>query len=83
MLLNLFSSVLAHGHDEPIGTDTDSMNVGAGHQSKPADGEDWYNMESYSSLPSHSRVMAAHVVFMVLAWFFILPIGRFHRPFRI
>lgn len=76
VLLQLSSTAFAHGHDESSGNDTDGMKMGAGHQSSPADGEDWYYEDSYSGLSAHSKMMVAHIVLMVLAWFFILPIGR-------
>merc|ERR1712000_360619 len=36
---------------------------------------DYYAMPSYAGLGMHGNMMLAHIVFMVLAWIFILPIG--------
>jgi len=35
-----------------------------------------YDEPNYASLEAHSGLMLAHIVFEVLAWFFILPIGK-------
>ena len=78
VLLQLLSATLAHGHDESTGNEMDGTTSGAGHQSQPGDDDDWrnwYDMDSYSSSPAHTKMVVAHIVFMVLAWFFILPIG--------
>ncbi len=79
VLLYLSSVALAHGGDERTEDDMDGMKMGAEQQSKPAVEKDWYYMDSYSSLSSHSRTMVAHVAFMIPAWFFILPICRLHH----
>jgi hypothetical protein len=79
VLLQLSSAVLSHGHDEHAGESTDGMKMGAAHSTLPADGEEWrnwYTMDSYSSTSEHSRMVVAHIIFTVLAWFFVLPIGK-------
>lgn len=76
VLLYLSSAVLAHGHDELVRGGIDGMKMGVGNLSNVPDADDWYYMDSYSTLSTHTKVMVAHVVLMVLAWFFILPIGR-------
>ncbi|KAI9877743.1 MAG: hypothetical protein M1823_007056, partial [Watsoniomyces obsoletus] len=68
----------SHGQDEYAGGSTDGMKMGAVNSTLPVDGEEWrnwYTMDSYSSTSEHSRMIVAHVIFMVLAWFFVLPIG--------
>ena len=39
-------------------------------------GVDLYDVPSYAGLSAHSSWMLAHILLMVLAWFFILPIGE-------
>lgn len=40
------------------------------------DVHDPYNDPTYAGLSAHSGMMMAHIAFMVLAWFFILPVGK-------
>lgn len=85
VLLQLSSVAFGHGDDEHDGKDMGGMGgmkMGAPHSNSSADPNDWYNLPSYSSLTAHSRMMTAHIVFMVLAWFFILPIGSSHPSLR-
>lgn len=37
---------------------------------------DLYDEPNYFSLDAHSGLMMAHIGFMILAWFFVLPIGK-------
>ncbi|RMZ89145.1 hypothetical protein DV736_g3625, partial [Chaetothyriales sp. CBS 134916] len=48
--------------------------MGAGNHAS-ADVADPNSLYSYGGLEKHSRMMLAHIVLMILAWFFILPIG--------
>lgn len=32
--------------------------------------------QSYFAYPSHSGLMLAHIALMIVAWFFVLPIGE-------
>ena len=54
----------------------DGMNVGSAHASAGTDEVDKYALPSYAGLDKHSNMILAHIVIMVLAWFFILPIGK-------
>lgn len=72
LLLRLASTAYAHGHDDGM----DGMDMG-GEKSQSQDAEnDPYNDPSYAGLSSHSGMMMAHIGLMVLAWFFILPVGK-------
>lgn len=34
---------------------------------------------SYMHLSKYSGMMTAHIVFMIVAWVFALPVGEYHR----
>jgi hypothetical protein len=71
-LLTLASVVNAHGDDDHNGMD---MKTPQAHQEHPGEEINNYDAPSYHGLGSHGNLMLAHIVLMVLAWFFILPIG--------
>ncbi|KIY02896.1 uncharacterized protein Z520_01361 [Fonsecaea multimorphosa CBS 102226] len=71
-LLQLASLALAHGHDE----EHHDMDMKKPEAPQNNGGEvEPYDMPSYAGLGQHQNVILAHVVLMVLAWFFILPIA--------
>lgn len=64
--------VLAHGGEE-------MMNMPESHEHNgtdevPAEGDDY--PPTYFTHPDHVAVLYAHIVLMVLAWVFALPIGK-------
>ena len=61
------------GHGDGSGMEMNSMNTSL-HVPTQYD-ENW-KMPSYAGLPEHSSAMVGHVVFMVLAWFLVLPVGK-------
>ena len=75
-LFQLASAVAAHGHDEHGSKDMGDMKMDAEHHAAGGDEVDLYALPSYSGLSAHSSMMLAHIVLMILAWFFILPIGK-------
>lgn len=70
-LLQLASTVGAHGHDEGMA----DMDNGVDNTAQDQQEGDPYYLPSYAGLSAHSGLMMAHIGLMVLAWFFILPIG--------
>ena len=44
-----------------------SLNMTSAHSSAP---------DSYYAYPQHSGLMLAHIIVMVVAWLFVLPIGK-------
>lgn len=74
VLLRLAALTLAHGDDEHCEGDMCGMEK----PKTPSDDglPDYYAMPSYAGLGMHGKMMLAHIVLMVLAWFFILPIGK-------
>lgn len=70
-LLYIFTSVIAHGQDAP-----NSRNMTAEQAAHALVEEANWALPSYSGLAAHSSMMLAHITLMVLAWFFILPIGE-------
>ena len=72
VLLQLASHVLAHGDDEAHGMDMimPEMSYSNGTEMELED------MPTYAGLGTHQTQIFAHVALMVLAWFFILPIGQ-------
>ena len=75
-LLQLASTVIAHGHDEHGSNDIADIKMGAAHHSSSSEGVDKYSLPNYFGLDKHSSMMLAHIVLMVIAWFFILPTGK-------
>ena len=71
-LLYLFTSAVAHGHDAT------NMTMTAEQAARLLVEEGNWALPSYSGLAAHSSMMLAHIGLMVLAWFFILPIGGCH-----
>lgn len=78
-LLELITLVAAHGHGSQDETGLNTGPMSNGTVSPPTDLDDVWQSPSYSGLEAHSASMLAHVVFMVAAWFFLLPIGRLTR----
>lgn len=75
-LLSLASIALAHGDDEHNGMDMGDMNKPEGHSEQSSSKEiNNYDAPSYYGLDSYRNLILAHIVLMVAAWFFILPIG--------
>lgn len=75
-LLTLASVVLAHGDDEHNGMDMGDMNKPERHPEQSSSQQiNDYDAPSYYSLDSYGNMMMAHIVVMVAAWFFLLPIG--------
>jgi hypothetical protein len=71
VLLHLSVLVSAHGHHGGM----DDMDVGNG--SKPEHGPtSTEEVTYYAGLSSHAGLMMAHIGLMVLAWFFVLPLGK-------
>lgn len=83
VLLEVLPGVLAHGHDDHAGK---SMDMGAPDMvhSAPSPGvrpstiadSPINSPESYFAHSQLAGLMLAHVVIMIIAWFFILPIGK-------
>lgn len=72
LLLQLASTVSAHGHDN----DMNGMDMGSGEPTTQEAEHDPYNDPSYAGLSAYSGMMMAHIGLMVLAWFFVLPVGK-------
>ncbi|KIW61419.1 hypothetical protein PV05_01541 [Exophiala xenobiotica] len=73
VLLQLAAQAVAHGDDEHCDGNMCGMMKPEAHNEG---GEpDYYAMPSYAGLGMHGNMMLAHIVFMVLAWIFTLPIG--------
>ncbi|RMZ85363.1 hypothetical protein DV737_g801, partial [Chaetothyriales sp. CBS 132003] len=76
VLLQLASTVAAHGGPAGHGDDgAEGMKMGAGNAAGYPGVADENWLSSYGGLEKHSRMILAHIVLMILAWFFILPIG--------
>jgi hypothetical protein len=72
VLLQCASQVLAHGHDEGEGMDMKMPEV-VQHNGTKVEPE---SMASYAGLDKHQTQIYAHIALMVLAWFFVLPVGK-------
>ncbi|ODH47591.1 hypothetical protein GX48_06331 [Paracoccidioides brasiliensis] len=86
LLLSLVVTALAHG-DEKHGHGGMGMGMGMGmghggkeggknnNSSSTSTSSDSSKIMSYFAYGKHSSTIAAHIALMVIAWFFILPIG--------
>ena len=80
-LLSLSFRFAAHGEDGIPSSDM-AMSSGTGGmpsanasaQRQPSN-VDLFNEPSYAGLSQHSGMLLAHVVLMILAWVFVLPLG--------
>lgn len=71
VLLQLAVLAAAHGGDEHS-----SMDMAEPQEKKPMDDNDLYNLPSYAGLGQHGNMILAHIILMVVAWFFVLPVGE-------
>lgn len=70
--------VFAHGGGEHMDMDMSSSNYNSSKSAPdpaPQRNYDLFDEPSYSGLEAHSALVMAHIVLMVLGWFFVLPIG--------
>jgi hypothetical protein len=78
-LLLLLASIVGAHRDEKIRRSDMADNGTTTFAPSNTTEHNLYSMPSYASFSEHSGIMAGHIIFMVLAWFFILPIGMaFH-----
>lgn len=78
VLLQFASVVLSH-NDGGDGVDMDmgDMKMPQAHKDQVGTQEiNNFDAPSYYGLDSHANMMMAHIVLMVAAWFFILPLGK-------
>lgn len=81
LLLSLAADARPHNDHQSMGMDTDmsggmgSSHSGSAPSNHTADGDSQDYPMSYFAYQKHSGVIMAHIVLMVLAWFFTLPIG--------
>lgn len=75
VLLALASAAGAHGHDA-------EMNLETGLPSRPTlpstSGAPNTGPQSYFQYGEHTGLLMAHILLMVVAWVFVLPIGKWH-----
>lgn len=74
VLLELAAQTVAHGDDEQCHGNMCDMKKPDSHEGAGASNNQ--ATPSYASLGMHGKMMLAHIALMVLAWFFILPIGK-------
>ena len=81
-LLATTSVVFAHGHDDHAG---ETANVGPSPTSMSAGSMSMLSAstQSYFAYPALSGLMLAHIVVMTIAWFFVLPIGKYISRYAI
>lgn len=78
-LLGVVNAVLGHGHEASTGME---MDAGHGAQSHFLNATSPSNMtgtplsQSYFAYEDHSALILAHIIFMIVAWVFVLPCGR-------
>ncbi|KIW15069.1 hypothetical protein PV08_07856 [Exophiala spinifera] len=72
VLLELAAQTVAHGDDEHCHGDMCDMKKPVPHEGAAASDA---QATSYAALGMHGKMILAHIALMVLAWFFVLPIG--------
>lgn len=79
LLLQCLAFAAAHGHDGNNFAGGEPIDTAEAH-AKPSAGP---KMEatSYFAYGEHSGAMLGHVVSMIIAWFFVLPIGTWSVVF--
>lgn len=91
-LLCLAAIALAHGDDTAMDMDTGhtghdlpatAIATATAPTTITASAVPSSEPESYFAHPQHSGVILGHIVLMVLAWFFILPIGSYMRACQV
>ena len=80
-LLEVLPLALAHSSDGHVG---ESMGRGSIRESSnlvsSAMNTSSTALQSYFSYPEYSTLIIAHIFIMTVAWFIVLPIGKFHLP---
>jgi len=74
VLLGLAPLTVAHGHDEEM-----KMDMGEPAISRPTiplPSASAAGLGSYFQYGEHSGLMFAHILLMVVAWVFVLPVGE-------
>lgn len=75
-LLGALPHGFAHGHGEHEGTaEVEAFMANTTLQMSSID-PSIASLQSYFTYPEHATLLSAHIAFMVIAWFFILPIGK-------
>lgn len=83
LLLTLLPLVLAHDNDdragEPVGMGAPITTHLSSSEALSAAILNSSNVlpQSYFGYPAFGGLMLAHIVFMTIAWFFVLPVGKF------
>jgi len=73
VLLGLVSIAIAHGHDEDMDIDMGDSSIARPNITSAAN---VVAPSSYFRYGEHSGLLMAHIFLMVIAWVFVLPIGR-------
>lgn len=76
VVLGIAPLVVAHGAHE-AGADAMEMDMGMAHGADEPKAESKSYPPTYFALADHAAIMYAHIGLMVLAWVFVLPIGKF------
>lgn len=74
----LVPTVLAHGGDEGGHSGHGGMEMTDADKPRP---EEEYPL-TYFAHPDHKTAIYAHIALMVLAWVFMLPVGKEHTALR-
>ena len=75
VLLQLVSFASTHGTGGHIDTDNNYTKTSEANRTLLEDQINVYNLPSYAGYNIHKNLILAHIVLMVLAWVFALPIG--------
>lgn len=75
LLLAITPVVLAHGHDDHVG-ETANMGPASSSMSAASMNLSSASPQSYFIYPALRGLMLGHIFFMIVAWFFVLPIGK-------
>ena len=79
LLLASTAVVLAHGHDNHAG-ETANMGHVPSLMSTASMNSSSTSPQSYFAYPASRGLILGHIILMILAWFFVLPIGEPSLP---
>ena len=79
LLLLVASVILVHAHEDSASTEVGATSCTQSHNATLSSNITVPLMpQSYFTYGNHSGLMLAHIAFMTLGWFFVLPVGTFN-----
>ena len=78
LLLLVASAILVHAHEDSISTEVGTVSCTQSHNATLSPNITVpFDPQSYFTYGNYSGMMLAHIAFMTVGWFFVLPVGMF------